>query len=316
VAEESLRDFGGRLDSAFGSMIQRTQAGMQTGLKLVAQDTRSFLDAVEARCTNVARADGARRLRVAASRLQVLAGARNLFRPNAQVDYEAMKTLKVGGVDVHLELNKFIVSWRDGRPSREFGDALAKFFGDFNPETEEEEAAEPEGAPGAAPHPIWTFLRDSFASAAESSGRQEELDLASDCFPREATDVFVQELTAAIDHMLEKRKRTMQLGLKGLADATEKLLASAPTRCIWSAGAKLIWLAAKKLRSLTRKTVVDYGTYIKYEAMKSLRVADVPVHSELNLFLVAWKLRSQEEAGKPFGKLMHKLSTIEGHDEL
>merc|ERR550525_817589 len=122
------------------------------------------------------------------------------------------------------------------------------------------------------------MLRDAFLAAAATSGRIEQLDLAHSCFPKNATDAFVEELSRAIDHMLEKRKRTMQLGLKGLADATERLLSTAPTQCIWGAGAKVVWLAAKKLRKLTRKTVVDYGTYIKYEATKSLKVGDVHIH--------------------------------------
>ncbi|CAK0796278.1 unnamed protein product, partial [Prorocentrum cordatum] len=205
-----------------------------------------------------------------------------------------------------------VVAWRDGLPAHAFGQALGKFFGDFNPQSEEEEEAvddDPE-------HPLRHFLLDAFEAAADAAGRQEKIELRDTCFPKEVTDEFVKELSEAIGLILERRKRTMQQGLKGLADATEKLLKEAPTPCIWSAGAKTIWLAAKKLRALTRRTVVDYGTYIKYEALKSLRVADVPIHTELNAFLVAWKLHGQQEAGRQFGKLMQKLSTVAGHDEL
>jgi len=226
-----------------------------------------------------------------------------------------MKALKVGGVDVHLELNDLIVSWRDGLPAHRFGQALGKFLSDFRPRAEEEEEAADKGAADPE-HPLRGFLLDAFGAAAEAAGRKEQIDLRETCFPKEVTDAFVKELADAIGLMLERRKRTMQQGLKGLADATERLLKEAPTPCIWSAGAKTIWLAAKKLRALTRRTVVDYGTYIKYEALKSLRVADVPIHKELNAFLVAWKLRGQDEAGRQFGKLMQRLSTVVGHDEL
>merc|ERR1712151_1137278 len=116
--------------------------------------------------------------------------------------------------------------------------------------------------------------------------------------------------------MLQKRMRKMQQGLKEFADATDKLISSQPVECVASSGANIIRSAAKKLRKLTRRTVVDYGTHIKYEAMKSLRVGEVDVHAELNAYLAAWKLRSIAEAGTPFGELMLKFSKISGHDEL
>lgn len=107
----------------------------------------------------------------------------------------------------------------------------------------------------------------------------------------------------------------MQQGLKEMADATDKLLSAARPECVRSAGAQAIKRGAAKTRTLTRRTVVDYGTHIKYESMKSLSVGGVNVHAELNQFLAAWKLRSQQEAGTPFGQLMMRLSTISGHDE-
>lgn len=123
--------------------------------------------------------------------------------------------------------------------------------------------------------------------------------------------------------MLQKRKRSMQTGLKDLADVVDYVFGEmsavnpwCKTHMKWSHGAEGMQNGAKKLRSLTRKTVVDYGTHIKYEAMKGLVVGGVDVHRELNDFISAWKLRSPREAGSPMGELMRKFATIQGHDEL
>merc|ERR1711896_108164 len=103
----------------------------------------------------------------------------------------------------------------------------------------------------------------------------------------------------------------MQVGLRELADAVDLLLRSTTQGCSSSPGATAIWNGAKKLQKLTRKTVVDYGTHIKYEAMKSLIVGGADIHRELNDFIASWKLRSPREAGTPYGNLMRKLATIQ-----
>merc|ERR1712023_214378 len=101
------------------------------------------------------------------------------------------------------------------------------------------------------------------------------------------------------------------MGLKELADATDRLPRSAreqKTECTASAGAQNMWKGARKVQRLTRRTVVDYGTHIKYEAMKSLYVGGIGIHAELNAFIGAWSLGNQRESGKPFGLLMLKCS--------
>jgi len=226
----------------------------------------------------------------------------------AHVEYEAMKVLKIGGTDVHMELNRFIGHWINHHAPQELGDALADFFEDFKEEDEPEERTSPEPS-----NPVLTMLRDAIRAAQAS---EEPLDLPASCFGAAATDVFAAEAEEAIDLMLKKRKRTMQQGLKELADATDKLMAGEQAQCVSSSGAKVIWKTARKLRRLTRRTVVDYGTHIQYEAMKSLAVGGVAIHGELNGFLAAWKLRSRAEAGVPFGHLMKRLSALEGADEL
>merc|ERR1719506_1580557 len=105
----------------------------------------------------------------------------------------------------------------------------------------------------------------------------------------------------------------MQQGLRELADTADKLMRSANEQnkqCTSNPGVQTIGRSARKLQRLTRRTVVDYGTHIKYEAMKSLYVGGIGIHAELNAFIGAWSLGNQRESGKPFGLLMLKCSEI------
>jgi len=299
-----------RLTEAFNSMMLKTRRGMQEGLKHLAEDTGHFINTLGASCERLRYSDGARRLSSAAGRLAVLAKSRTLMKHSVHVEYEALKVLKIGGIDAHLELNRFIGAWINKKSAEELGEALADFFEDFKEIKEDDDnTALPKEV-----DPFFSFFRDAILAA--QAGRNEPLDLPTTCFTPKATTPFGVELQAAVDEMLKKRKLTMQHGLRDLAQATDKLLAEQPVECVWSSGAKTIWLAAKKLRTLTRRTVVDYGTHIQYEAMKSLQVGNVLIHAELNSFLATWKLRSQQEAGTPFGELMLKLSALEVNDEL
>jgi len=299
-----------QLTQAFNSMMLKTKRGMHEGLKQLAADTSRLVNILGTSCGRLRSSDGAMRLSSAASRLLVLAKSRTLAQHGGHVEYEALKVLKIGGIDAHLELNRFIGAWINKKSAEEFGEALADFFEDFREVNEADDNA----ASPRADDPLFSFLRDAILAA--QAGRNEPLDLPATCFTLAATAPFVEELNAAVDQMLKKRKLTMQQGLRGLAQAIDKLLAGQPVECVWSSGAKIIWLAAKKLRAVTRRTVVDYGTHIQYEAMKSLRVGNIMIHTELNNFLAVWKLRSQQEAGTPFGEFMLKLSKLEVKDEL
>jgi len=312
LTEEIAKQQSELVSAAFDTMMQKSRRGMQQGIRQVATSTLELLNRVEAECDHLKRSIGMQKLRNAADRLTVLAASKNLLNPGGKVDYDPMKSLKVGGVDVHLELNRFIGAWINEYTAREFGEGLADFFDDFK---EQEEVDDKSPAAAAPPEDgMFRMLKDAIVAA--MAGRNEKLDLASHCYPTETTATFVLEVNAAIDHMLQKRKRTMQQGLKELAGATDKLLGAQKTECIWSSGAKVIWQGAKKLRKVTSRMVVDYGTHIKYEAMKSLTVGGVAIHTELNNFLAGWRLRSQEESGEAFGELMQRLSTITGYDEL
>lgn len=299
------------LDSAFGSMMQKSRKGMQQGLRRIADGVVELSEQLEAACTGARHSPAMLRLRSAAKRLHVLAMAKSLIKPGGvHVEYEPMKALTVGGVDVHLELNRFIGAWLHRKGPEALGEALADFFDDFRAQEEPDAGdADAAHAKGDDP-PIRRMLREALAAA----GGAEELEAS--CFQVLALQAFVESANEAIDEMLKKRMRAMQQGLRAFADAVERLFLAQHAACVSSAGAKVMRLGANKLRGVTRRLVVDYGTHIRYEAMKSLEVGGVACHVELNSFLAAWKLRSPEESGEAFGKLMAKMSTIPGYDEL
>jgi len=172
-------------------------------------------------------------------------------------------------------------------------------------------------AEAAGPEPeVLAILRDSLETLAHVSRASV---LAAACVSDSISATFIERVEQALEHMLQKRRRNMQLGLKELAAVTEDIfgqMSRMGSGCVLIREVEVIQQGAMKLGTLTRKTVVDYGTHIKYEAMKGLTVGGVDIHRELNDFIATWKLKSRREAGAPFGVLMRKLATIRGHDEL
>ena len=237
------------------------------------------------------------------------------WKLSLEVKYEALTALKVGSVDVHWELNKLIASWIKDKAPEEVGRGLAEFFEDFRELEEEAEAVASVG------HELHAALADAVAAA----GGCGQGGMPLECFEEPQLESFRHSMERGIEEMLKKRRKTMQQGLKEVSDAVHKVFES--SHCQQCAGASVILRGARKVKALTRKMVVDYGTYIKplgllgcrealrYEALKSLEVGGVPVHAELNGFLTAWKLRSAREAGTPLGVLFQRFSTISGHDE-
>ena len=242
-----------------------------------------------------------------------------------EVKYEALTALKVGSVDVHWELNKLIAAWIKDTAPEEVGKSLWEFYEDFR-ELEEEVEVVPS---------VGHELHLALADAVQAAGGCGQGGMPPKCFEEQLLESFRHEMERGIEEMLKKRRKTMQQGLKEVSDAVDKVFQSSP--CQQCAGASVILRGARKVKALTRKMVVDYGTYIKplgllfksrklgkrsqklaplrYEALKSLEVGGVPVHAELNGFLTAWKLRSAREAGSPLGLLFQRFSTISGHDE-
>jgi len=160
------------------------------------------------------------------------------------------------------------------------------------------------------------ILREAMDPTATGLAKAKVLSKA--CVPDELSKGFLDHIEKALGFILEKQTSSMQLGLKELAAATDdvfNMMDYMNLGCV-SDAAKQMWEGARKLRSLIGKTNVDYGTHIQYEALKGLTVGTVDVHQEINDFVVAWKLRSRQDAGVPFGNLMRKFASIRGHDEL
>ncbi|CAE7367371.1 unnamed protein product [Symbiodinium natans] len=299
-----------RFDEAFGRMMQKTQRSMQAGLRVLASTTQALLNTLQEQghCPEVRSSQGVARLRLAANRLETLVGTRSLVNPGVKVKYEAMQMLTVGGLDVHLELNKLIGAWISDNRAEQVGDSLAGFFDDFKAKEEETEAEPRSGQEAAKAEPeLVQMISDAVSGAGGGA--------AGSCFEMPALEAFARQVEEALEEMLKKRRKTMQQGLRELADAVSRLFNLVGTECRELPGVRTILQGAGKLRKLTRKTLVDYGAYIKYEALKSLEVGGVMVHTELNAFIAAWKLRSRREAGQPLGILFKRLSTISGHDE-
>lgn len=314
LTEAAAGSAGEGIEAGFNTMLEKNRRSMSRGLKLVAKDVIGIVDSLEVKCTHLKYTNlGPERLRKDANRMVVLAGAKTLVNFAEHVEYEAMKELKVGGIDVHTELNRFIMAWINNQGPRRVGEGLADFFDDFQEakedegDEESEENVEENGEDERTP--VMKMVFDAFEAAGGGLG--------SDCIA-ESQDLenFEIGVNTAIEHMLKKQTKTMQTGLQELASTTDAFVNALPRHCAGAAGATAIHRAARKVRNLTRRTVVDYGTHIKYEAMKSLQVGNVAVHNELNSFIRAWKLQSVDEAGRPFGELFAKLSTIEGNDEL
>lgn len=297
-----------RFDEAFGRMMQKTQRSMQAGLRLLATTVQALLATLEegGHCPQLHSSQGVDRLRLSANRLETLVGTRSLINPGVKVKYEAMQMLTVGGLDVHLELNKLIGAWISDNRAEQVGDGLAEFFEDFNAKEETEQDTS-NGQESMQDPELVRMMLDAVAAAGEGE--------VVNCFKIGQLEAFAHQVEGSLEHMLKKRRKTMQQGLRELADAVSKLFTSLPAECRELPGARAILQGASKLRKLTRMTLVDYGAYIKYEALKSLEVGGVAVHAELNAFIAAWKLRSRLEAGQPLGILFKRLSSITGHDE-
>jgi len=326
VSADAARGYGDAIADAIARMLEKTRQGMGSGIKEMAAATIAFVDSLQVPCSD---ATGAKHLRSAAFRLRVFASAKTLVDFAKHVEYEPMKVLKVGGIDIHKELNRFLVAWINHQGAAELAHGLVDLFEDFKEHEVPEEASATDVSNSsmleekveADPEPeVLAILRDAIA-ATPNPWREpaREKILSEACLSDAMSVTFTDRVEQALEHMLQKRRRSMQLGLKELADCTDEIFSQmgrSESGCILSHDVEVMQEGARKLRTLTRKTVVDYGTHIKYEAMKGLTVGDVDIHRELNDFISTWKLKSRREAGTPFGALMRKLATIRGHDEL
>jgi len=335
VSVATARHYGDALEAAIAPMIEKkTRRGMRAGIEGLASATVSFVDGLEAPCSAHV---GAKRLRIAASRLHVFASAKSLVNVATHVEYEPLKFLRVGGIDVHKELNRFLSAWIRHHGAAELAEGLVDFFQDFKEHDVEEAPPTPLASSLVSSNQEQGMLEVHTAEllqarnekaemlgmlrdAISPSRRPGEEVLAGVCLTDERSGIFVQGIQQAIDYMLQKQVQSMQLGLAELANVSINLFqffqSMSDIDGCWSQRIELMQQGAQKLQSLTGKTTVDFGTLIQYEALKTLVVGSVDIHEEINDFAGAWKLRSRREAGAPFGELMRKLVTIKGHEEL
>jgi hypothetical protein len=308
--------YGDAIEAAIAHMLEKTRLSMKAGIQGLATATVDFVDGLKFPCSDVL---GAKKLRSAASRLRVVASAKTLINFAKHVEYEPMQVLKVGGIDVHKELNRFLVAWIQEKGASELAEGLVDFFEDFNEHEVEEKANVPAAAPAPEPE-VLAILRDAIQASSKSAGKDaREHVLSEACVTEAVAGAFVDGVERAFYHMLQKKKLAMQSGLKDLADVTNDVfqkMSELGTECRLSHDAEIIWHGAQQLLRLSRRTVVEYGANVKYEAMKSLVVGTVDIHRELNDFIGTWKLRSRREAGESYGVLMRKLVAIRGKDEL
>merc|ERR1712151_1462532 len=67
----------------------------------------------------------------AADRVRTFASAETLVQAAKHVEYEPMKVLKIGGIDVHKELNRFLIAWINKQGANELAEGMVDFFDDF-----------------------------------------------------------------------------------------------------------------------------------------------------------------------------------------
>merc|ERR1711920_332253 len=131
----------------------------------------AILGELEGTCEKLGASAAAKHLRDAAKRLAVLSGVKNLVNPGVHVEYDPKKVLKVAGVDVHLELNRFIGAWINDETAAKMGIGLADFFEDFK---EQQEVDDQDSAAIDEPlHPIFQMIKSGLQEAMASS--REEL---------------------------------------------------------------------------------------------------------------------------------------------
>merc|ERR1719456_2131662 len=181
VSTATAKRYGDALEDAIARMLEKTRHGMRAGIQEMATATVSFVDNLQVPCSE---AVGAVHLRSAANRLHVFASMKTLIDIAKHVEYEPMKVLKIGGIDVHKELNRFLVAWTHQQSAAELAEGLVDFFQDFKEHDIEDTSSSPAtqinvadqnsslpSEDGAAESDMLAVLRDSMDPAATGLAR-------------------------------------------------------------------------------------------------------------------------------------------------
>lgn len=215
------------------------------------------------------------------------------------------------------KLTVFLGAWIHEKGASELAEGLVDLFQDFNEHEIKETPDDAVADAVAEESDMLTVLRDAMVPVAWGNARQQHLP--AECLEQQDADDFKAGLERALEHMLQRSKESMQLGLKELGDATVNIfekIKSRPGSCKISIQGEQLKKGANKLKVLTRKTEVDYDTHVEYEALKTLVIGGVNIRDDLNEWITDWKLHSPKVAGRPLGQLLRRLSGIVGHDEL
>jgi hypothetical protein len=299
------------MESSFESLLGQSRRNMSEGLTKIGSSVQSSIDSLLTLCGSLHASVGAQRFSNSASRLLEFAPSITSSSTGERIEDDAMHVFEVGGIDAHGEINKLIGSWRKNDRPEVIGENLASFFEDFSEEASEDGSLQQEDHEAQIPS-MSMILRDSFKAVIDDAS----MEVDTSCFSDPEASAFEASVNAALEHIMKKRKDAMQLGLRELSDAINRLMQSLSSDCSSSESARVVWKAAQKLQKLTSQTVADYDTHIQYEAMKSLSVGGVDIHREINAFIVAWSLGNKQESGRPLGLMLRKLSEIVGHDEM
>ena len=201
--------------AAVDTMMQRTKRTMQLGLTSVAKGVLMLTDEM-APCGDQPMLHP---LRDRAMRLKVLASTRSLAGLDSTVRYEPLKSLSVGGIDVHLELNALLVAWRMNHGPEAVGQTLARFLADFSEDAEDSSVEPPPEAPEAeatAHGPgalqrtpgFWVALLNS----AFRRLKDESQPVSVACVAEGTASLNADKLDEAFGRMMQKTQRSMQLG--------------------------------------------------------------------------------------------------------
>ena len=113
-----------------------------------------------------------------------------------------------------------------------------------------------------------------------------------DCVNSSTAEQWRNGFAAAVDTMMQRSKRTMQLGLTSLAEGVLLLAEHCEMSTLKGQALRLKVLASTR-------SLAGLDATVKYEPLKALTVGGIDVHRELNDLLVAWQMkRGEQELGR------------------
>merc|ERR1719150_586175 len=111
--------------------MEKRNSTMRIGLGKLGRATALLAEAAESKCGAVAAGAGA--LKALGHKLE------GFGKDKAFIEYRKLEALKVGGHDIHKELNEFIGAWKkDFANGKDVGQALGRLFNVFKDKKKDE----------------------------------------------------------------------------------------------------------------------------------------------------------------------------------